>query len=874
MEHNTNSWRSQDRNFSSTFGIDEPLGLTLGWYLARQGRAWREGDPIGKTIPAKTLWTSFIAECKSSNSEFVTGLTKAQQNTARILVEWWNREIDDTEFASAIIARIEKCLESDEWDSFLSRKDHKLTDWDYQSMLQYLFAYEFLAVDQSYKTAHSETSDGHHHKRIVNEFAKLSHAVAQNVEHSRALLDGKKHNIITISKVRNRAAMAAARQRLTFFTISSILDTEPIVQESSSDQISEVSSKFAQLHSDDSQELDRRPGAFINPCPWLHQNVNADLPRFLWDIEEMKTIDFKDEPERPPYTIISHTWGRWMVQHLDPSDPNPSINIKGVDWKVSRNTKFDIQALPEVFRAHRSLFSPTKHIWFDLFCIPQDESVASWATLKAQEIARQAAIFDSAHQAICWLNDIDDWRPLQAVIKWLCLFFTVIMEHEFVERETRHTAASRSHKAMRDPKLHEMLRADGPNFKTGLLKKVERPADREVTIHDTKFTSDPDGLIFIEAACGWFTSLWTLQEITLRPDMILCNRRWEPLRLDNVAEGPIVPMDHIIALLAFHGVQGMFAHAAGFPGPVRELLQTFQISGLLYSPIGMHPLGLLSTADSRECMTRRAEAIMSAVGATKWYHEIPRERHEDDLVLQTYPIQFLREVRSIVGNSFFSSQYSVSCEFWDVYEDIWERTRRLRDDQVGPVTAHTSLGGAHVVGTMLPFNRVRSASRNFKTGMPYSPSADGNLLSNKTWELSNDGRVKMGEVSLLASTDRELYPVETVTAQRIWRVLGPDTDNPRRIIELKSTCLHEYLQEQLVPWLPGRARHAVLTINTPDIYCVTGAILMQVYDDEKPVRTFAKVADFVLDNEVTQGPEGASLVQSQVVAKAVGWEVL
>lgn len=87
-------------------------------------------------------------------------------------------------------------------------------------------------------------------------------------------------------------------------------------------------------------------------------------------------------------------------------------------------------------------------------------------------------------------------------------------------------------------------------------------------------------------------------------------------------------------------------------------------------------------------------------------------------------------------------------------------------------------------------------------------------------------------------------------------------------------CLHEYLQRQLVPSLPRRARHAVLTVNTPDINFAAGVILMQVHDDEEPVRTFAKVVDFDLDNKTPGGPDRASFSQSEIVRKFIDWEVL
>ena len=45
----------------------------------------------------------------------------------------------------------------------------------------------------------------------------------------------------------------------------------------------------------------------------------------------------------------------------------------------------------------------------------------------------------------------------------------------------------------------------------------------------------------------WFSSLWTLQEICLRPDMRLCNKNWEVLAVGE-HEQLHVGMDDLIAL--------------------------------------------------------------------------------------------------------------------------------------------------------------------------------------------------------------------------------------------------------------------------------------------------------------------------------------
>ena len=47
---------------------------------------------------------------------------------------------------------------------------------------------------------------------------------------------------------------------------------------------------------------------------------------------------------------------------------------------------------------------------------------------------------------------------------------------------------------------------------------------------------------------GWFSSLWTLQEICLRPDMWLCNAGFEFFAVDNGAV--LVAFNALVALTA------------------------------------------------------------------------------------------------------------------------------------------------------------------------------------------------------------------------------------------------------------------------------------------------------------------------------------
>lgn len=78
--------KHQDR----VFEVDEPLGLIFE-------------TSIGPSF-------IFLAEWKLPQSNFAAALEKSQHSVARILVEWWDQETDESAFATAIIARVQTCM--------------------------------------------------------------------------------------------------------------------------------------------------------------------------------------------------------------------------------------------------------------------------------------------------------------------------------------------------------------------------------------------------------------------------------------------------------------------------------------------------------------------------------------------------------------------------------------------------------------------------------------------------------------------------------------------------------------------------------------------------------------------------------------------
>jgi hypothetical protein len=466
--------------------------------------------------------------------------------------------------------------------------------------------------------------------------------------------------------------------------------------------------------------LDTRPlGATIEPCPWLNfKRDRKGHPFYLWDVDHKCTIVVDELEQIPAYICISHTWGRWQADE-------PFVTVPNVPWLVPPNTRFRVNVLPETLAAA----FPGKHLWIDLFCIPQDRSERALL-----EIARQAEIFGNATAVVAWLNEITDWTGLRKTVEWLSLYG---------------------------------LQNRGDTNENLPLANVASPTG--LILDDDKLDSD-----YLKTPGSWFTSLWTLQEACLRPDMALCNRSFELL---TVGDGTIVTLDTLAALFNF--VIGLYSQSpfetvlnrtkasetleagtvvefgeVNLPGSLRRrrVLQKLpeNATGVveLHDALiasGMNKLSTISPpavfnlGQRRECTSNRAEAIMSIVGATNWYHshimkhkEAPSER---EMVLNSYPAAFLNEAAQLTGARFFASVASDLANLngvVDIEEGAW-------------IPTETSTA----IGSLLPFTLGHTTLLT-----PEHDNLDTeDHPSTLTWTVLPDGKVNLTLVGLLSSTD-------------------------------------------------------------------------------------------------------------------------
>lgn len=102
---------------------------------------------------------------------------------------------------------------------------------------------------------------------------------------------------------------------------------------------------------------------------------------------------------------------------------------------------------------------------------------------------------------VAWLNEVQDWDGLYAVVCWASVAYLSRYQ------EDRY----RVHSWL--PALHKQAERE-----SGLTLPVKTFEHSEL---GPVLTNQIDELVIPHR---WFTSLWTLQEACLRPDMILCDK--------------------------------------------------------------------------------------------------------------------------------------------------------------------------------------------------------------------------------------------------------------------------------------------------------------------------------------------------------------
>ncbi len=447
-----------------------------------------------------------------------------------------------------------------------------------------------------------------------------------------------------------------------------------------------------------------------------------DYPYYLWDTlgtPSPQTVVVRELLKCPEYICVSHTWGRWR------DTVRPPAGIPGVPWDVPRNTRFDVEDLPEQLKK-----LGYRYVWFDLFCIPQERSSRA-----NEEIARQAAIFRGARACIAWLTDVQSWRGVRSALDWSSL--------TFLKNTTRpcHSAVSTSNVAKLDGRT--ALAAEAASAPAELIK-LEHGFEEPVS---------------------WFSSLWTLQEAVLCPYIQLCARDWTrlmdrwdvPISLESLMVfllesreywtpfGPMHKEDFVeptVYTLALRQHPDRLSWDSivqkSWPTGARQLNRLRNLTKLDDVLRTRGPMDVFANANVRQCTDSRAPAIMSALGVTDWYVDQMSNTTEsyntigkDQLVFDMYPLSFLREAALKFGAIFFETiSWSIGLG------------RPLR----------TALGNREPIGSLLPFTRQNGWDSQVSGSFDYVKinTSDHDAVSG--WRIRPDGCVYISRAGIALSS--------------------------------------------------------------------------------------------------------------------------
>jgi len=475
-------------------------------------------------------------------------------------------------------------------------------------------------------------------------------------------------------------------------------------------------------------------GASIEPCPWLNYERGEDiLPYYLWDRQMRKTVETRELEDSPDYIAVSHTWGRWKID-------GPPAQLPGAPWPIPCNMRFRVMDLPDILAA---VPLPHRYIWMDLVCIPQDGS-----ELSKREISRQATIFREASCAIMWLNNIERWEHLPAVLKWLCAKF-------ISQNEVSYSSV-------------------------GMIANVLQAHEGTACIELLESGSETWRLHSKAGFNPWFTSLWTLQEICIRPDMIVANRDWEFLSL---SDRPVL-FDEIVAL------EHSERKADGLERPpvvsqLGSLLAYTGLSGLAT----MTRSTIIGLGSARFCLERRAEAIMSAIDATEWFSICSGIERDKEFILGQYPLRFVQEVRSKLGSHVFFWSSSMEPFFWNAVLDF--------EDEYKPV------------GSMLPFGlgAPKSYHPMFFEPIHHHSSVD-------TWVLEPTGCVRIAQAAIVSSN------AMSTNHEMMSTLFAPVSGSDVRVPMPHRLNLHDWVKT----YQPWAANYAIALFVT---HCGSGGILLK-----------------------------------------------
>ena len=223
------------------------------------------------------------------------------------------------------------------------------------------------------------------------------------------------------------------------------------------------------------------------PYQWI--SVTDYWPQRLLHIPTMNSVE-RDESnvysgvsgvqkaEKPKYSILTYTWGRWKIRNVKTF---PALRVLNIPWDIPaiEEEHFTVEEFQKVVNVLGK--DGIDWAWIDVACIDQEDQDAN-----AEEVGRQASIFKNAHRVLVWLSHLRNDVLTSAV-----------------------ATIQKSGLELRD--------------------YVDRPS---TSLPNKDIISSLHQELSVVFADPWFSSLWTLQEVILRNDAIALSKEAEAIVWD------------------------------------------------------------------------------------------------------------------------------------------------------------------------------------------------------------------------------------------------------------------------------------------------------------------------------------------------------
>jgi hypothetical protein len=570
--------------------------------------------------------------------------------------------------------------------------------------------------------------------------------------------------------------------------------------------------------------------------PWFASVEITRHPTYLYDARAGKTLRVgQDISEDTAYVAISHSWGQTRIHQS-------YVEVEGTPWRVPRNARFSMEELKSDLSelSRFSALSTYRYVWIDLFCIPQDWEDPAWVLIMARETQNQVAIFRRAEKAIVWISQVGDWKPVQCALSVIALRVSDHLVREPPEASSHLSQNAEISSELRSLCKHEKLTISG--------------------VQDTR-------LVDLFAASAWFTSLWTLSEYWARPDMAFVDKSWTVLTASEWLGAPYVTAGSLGRLAAL--LSNMEMETWSTSAPAAHSLACTLIRSHMGHIEHVSRASIILAASRRVCnsprRSRRAQAIMHVLGATKWYGTGDPASTEQNMVLGQYPASFLREVASLEGAAFFTVIDVEETGFWSIFGP-----RESSPLSPGATTERASVNMLRIAGTLLPFY---SGDAALAVGTPRKILAqrlpgikERDHPWTQSWLIGNDGRILIDQVGILACVEPESDNHDNgtkmhVNTQVTLHFLQRDD---LRMFEKRcqKTGVRDYMSK--LSWWPY-AKYAIM-LREGDIMSALpsfGIIVLELLNEQSGRRHFGKLQHFWCHAELTTG----------VAMQNVNWDV-